>query len=303
MTQSYFVKCIRYSVIISILFWKHVIAFLLFFWRPMYLLPVSSALTAASFPQLFHADCGSSWNGSPAALLSEAATTSRSLRALSLHDSRVSTVTHTHYMKAKHYEFSHTGYILEDIFSPGVLMLPPAALTKEPTKTDERCDNGAPWHIPAFQNPYLIPDKRTSCRLEQKQINKMLHTVDIAWCRRLLPLAVFKKAVRCGSCGLSASSHRPPLGSGCWDTSTVRERPSWTRPTGCLSADYFTWTDCHTNSRYEVGWAPHPTLGPSPSPAAHAVLSYADRASRQISFKNMGSLDRLLDRSSLKRAE
>lgn len=62
----------------------------------------------------------------------------------------------------------------------------------------------------------------------------MLPTVDMGWCGWLLPLAAVKEAVRCGSCGLSASSHRPPLGSGCWDTSTVKKARFG--PADCLSA-------------------------------------------------------------------
>lgn len=42
---------------------------------------------------------------------------------------------------------------LGDIFSPGVLMLPPAGSDHTADKPDERCsDSGVPRQIPAFQN-------------------------------------------------------------------------------------------------------------------------------------------------------
>lgn len=100
----------------------------------------------------------------------------------------------------------------------------------------------------------------------------MLPTVDMSRCGWLLPRAAVKEAVRCGSCGLSASSHRPPLGSGCWDTSTVKQARcvlSALAPV-CVSADYSSQRDRppHEYETAGVGRACHPgpwalPLGPA----------------------------------------
>lgn len=112
--------------------------------------------------------------------------------------------------------------------------------------------------------------------------------MDIVWCGRLLPLAGFKEAVRCGSCGLSASSHRPPLGSGCSDTSTAIK--AWSGPADCLSVcgllqpDTLLHTHIHTR---DSGWAGRvtPPVGPPLVPPVHGVLSCAHRAHTKLHSK------------------
>ena len=123
---------------------------------------------------------------------------------------------------------------------------------------------------------------------KRNKLNLTLLTVDIVWCRRLLPLAGFKEAVRCGSCGLSASSHRPPLGSGCSDTSTVIKARSG--PADCLSVcgllqpDRLLHTYTHTR---DSGWAGRvtPPVGPPLVPPVHAVLSCAHRRHTRLHSK------------------